>query len=100
MGLEPSQHHATFLKLIDASGVGPEPFPLVLTIMTLRITDQLCPAVLPAEQDMREVGLPAVEDGAEPGGSDTRSYLGVGERGAPARVRLRGNGERTGPWRR
>jgi hypothetical protein len=31
--------------------------------------DELCPAVPPAEQDMREVELPAVVGGAEPGGS-------------------------------
>ena len=32
-------------------------------------SSELFPAVPPAEQDMREVGLPAVEGGAEPGGS-------------------------------
>jgi hypothetical protein len=35
----------------------------------IRCSSELWPAVPPAEQDMREVGLPAVEDDAEPGGS-------------------------------
>ena len=36
-------------------------------IFVSSMLDELCPAVPPAEQDMREVGLPAVEGGAEPG---------------------------------
>ena len=68
---------------------------------------ELFPAVPPAEQDMREVGLPAVEGGAEPGGSArcpqrrvSRAccpqipVLGPAGRSIPAALRARTTDER------
>jgi hypothetical protein len=55
--------------LVTRDEGGPVPFPWHSCDVSFEGCSLLFPAALPAEQDMREVGLPAVEDGAEPGGS-------------------------------